>query len=128
MTKLRVIMLKEQCPKIYRFFYKPASVGANNRLNHSPPFCWQIFLNIQQQQDVKPKLRGEASWAVAAGDGIWSRDVVRWRRCEPVMNVSWLDWAGGYTIYTIYLQPPTVVQDSQDFCLDIFSGQFLIEY
>ena len=38
------------------------------------------------------------------------------------MNVSWLDWAGGYTIY---LQPPTVVQDSQDFCLDIFSGQFL---
>ena len=44
------------------------------------------------------------------------------------MNVSWLDWAGGYTIYTIYLQPPTVVQDSQDFCLDIFSGQFLREY
>ena len=46
MTKLRIIMLKEQCPKIYRFFYKPASVGANNRLNHSPPFCWHIFFEF----------------------------------------------------------------------------------
>ena len=43
MAKLRIIMLKEQIPKIYRFFYKAASVGGNNRLNHSPPFVGKIF-------------------------------------------------------------------------------------
>ena len=48
MAKLRIIMLKEQIPKIYRFFYKAASVGGNNRLNHSPPstICWKNILNF----------------------------------------------------------------------------------